>query len=107
MHAVIKSMMRNSYENKLLPQMAFCTEFSSTAMNIIKVNILTQLMCLGVCAQTCESVICLCGVLPSRREVEEHHAHSITEIFDAISYKKGSTVIRMLQGYLGADMFQQ
>ncbi|KAF3947380.1 hypothetical protein CMV_026479 [Castanea mollissima] len=39
-------------------------------------------------------------------EVEEHHAHSIEEIFDAISYKKGSTVIRMLQGYLGADMFQ-
>uniref|UniRef100_A0A7N2LKQ3 Peptidase M1 membrane alanine aminopeptidase domain-containing protein n=1 Tax=Quercus lobata TaxID=97700 RepID=A0A7N2LKQ3_QUELO len=35
-------------------------------------------------------------------EVEEHHAHSIEEIFDAISYKKGSTVIRMLQGYLGA-----
>ncbi|XP_075667842.1 aminopeptidase 1-like isoform X2 [Castanea sativa] len=58
-------------------------------------------------SETCESVICLCGVLPSRREVEEHHAHSITEIFDAISYKKGSTVIRMLQGYLGADMFQK
>ena len=39
-------------------------------------------------------------------QVEEHHAHSIEEIFDAISYKKGSTVIRMLQGYLGDDMFQ-
>ena len=38
--------------------------------------------------------------------MEEHHAHSTEEIFDAISYKKGSTVIRMLQGYLGADMFQ-
>ena len=26
--------------------------------------------------------------------------------YDAISYKRGSIVIQMLQGYLGADMFQ-
>ena len=26
--------------------------------------------------------------------------------YDAISYKKGSIVIQMLRGYLGADMFQ-
>ena len=40
-------------------------------------------------------------------EVEVHHARSIEEIFDAISYKKGSAVIRMLQGFLGDDMFQK
>ncbi|XP_050285452.1 aminopeptidase M1-like isoform X1 [Quercus robur] len=40
-------------------------------------------------------------------EVEVHHARSIEEIFDDISYKKGSAVIRMLQGYLGDDMFQK
>ncbi|KAK7857031.1 aminopeptidase m1 [Quercus suber] len=40
-------------------------------------------------------------------EVEVHHARSIEEIFDSISYKKGSAVIRMLQGYLGDDTFQK
>uniref|UniRef100_A0A2N9FTL6 Alpha-aminoacylpeptide hydrolase n=1 Tax=Fagus sylvatica TaxID=28930 RepID=A0A2N9FTL6_FAGSY len=40
-------------------------------------------------------------------EVEVHLARSIEEIFDAISYKKGSAVIRMLQGFLGDDMFQK
>jgi puromycin-sensitive aminopeptidase len=39
-------------------------------------------------------------------QVEVHLARSIEEIFDAISYKKGSAVIRMLQGFLGDDMFQ-
>ncbi|GMY34642.1 aminopeptidase M1-like isoform X1, partial [Fagus crenata] len=39
-------------------------------------------------------------------EVEVDHARSIEEIFDDISYKKGSAVIRMLQGFLGDDMFQ-
>ncbi|KAM4110853.1 hypothetical protein ACJW30_05G023000 [Castanea mollissima] len=39
--------------------------------------------------------------------VEVHHARSIEEIFDDISYKKGSAVIRMLQGYLGDDTFQK
>ncbi|XP_050285448.1 aminopeptidase M1-like isoform X6 [Quercus robur] len=39
-------------------------------------------------------------------EVEVHHARSIEEIFDSISYKKGSAVIRMLQGYLGDGTFQ-
>ncbi|GMY34655.1 aminopeptidase M1-like isoform X1 [Fagus crenata] len=39
-------------------------------------------------------------------EVEVHHARSIDEIFDDISYEKGSAVIRMLQGFLGDDMFQ-
>ncbi|KAL3008460.1 hypothetical protein AAZX31_07G033400 [Glycine max] len=33
--------------------------------------------------------------------VEIHHARSVIEIFYAVSYKKGSAVIRMLQGYLG------
>ena len=40
-------------------------------------------------------------------EVEVHHARSVLEIFDAISYEKGSSVIRMLQSYLGDDVFQR
>uniref|UniRef100_A0A2N9HH88 Aminopeptidase n=1 Tax=Fagus sylvatica TaxID=28930 RepID=A0A2N9HH88_FAGSY len=39
-------------------------------------------------------------------EVEINHAREIDEIFDAISYKKGASVIRMLQSYLGAECFQ-
>ncbi|XP_024180659.1 aminopeptidase M1 isoform X2 [Rosa chinensis] len=39
-------------------------------------------------------------------QVEVHHARSVLEIFDAISYEKGSAVIRMLQAYLGDDIFQ-
>ncbi|KAK7311962.1 hypothetical protein RJT34_10461 [Clitoria ternatea] len=40
-------------------------------------------------------------------EVEINHAQEIDEIFDAISYRKGASVIRMLQSYLGADCFQR
>ncbi|CAF2068169.1 unnamed protein product [Brassica napus] len=40
-------------------------------------------------------------------EVEVNHASEIDEIFDAISYRKGASVIRMLQSYLGAEVFQQ
>ncbi|KAL5144734.1 Aminopeptidase M1 [Glycine soja] len=40
-------------------------------------------------------------------EVEINHACEIDEIFDAISYKKGASVIRMLQSYLGAECFQR
>ncbi|XP_071721787.1 aminopeptidase M1 [Rutidosis leptorrhynchoides] len=40
-------------------------------------------------------------------EVEINHACEIDEIFDAISYHKGASVIRMLQSYLGAEVFQQ
>ncbi|KAM1021915.1 hypothetical protein ACFX2J_042746 [Malus domestica] len=40
-------------------------------------------------------------------EVEINHAAEIDEILDAISYKKGATVIRMLQSYLGAEVFQR
>ncbi|KAF2304318.1 hypothetical protein GH714_029844 [Hevea brasiliensis] len=39
-------------------------------------------------------------------EVEINHASEIDEIFDAISYRKGASVIRMLQSYLGAECFQ-
>ncbi|KAK9273621.1 hypothetical protein L1049_018431 [Liquidambar formosana] len=39
-------------------------------------------------------------------EVEINHAREIDEIFDAISYRKGASVIRMLQSYLGAECFQ-
>ncbi|EXB36747.1 Puromycin-sensitive aminopeptidase [Morus notabilis] len=38
--------------------------------------------------------------------VEIHHARSIEQIFDAISYNKGSALIRMLQSYLGDELFQ-
>ncbi|XP_048134295.1 aminopeptidase M1-like [Rhodamnia argentea] len=40
-------------------------------------------------------------------EVEINHAGEIDEIFDAISYRKGASVIRMLQSYLGAECFQK
>jgi puromycin-sensitive aminopeptidase len=39
--------------------------------------------------------------------VEVNHAAEIDEIFDAISYRKGASVIRMLQSYLGAEVFQK
>lgn len=39
-------------------------------------------------------------------QVEVNHAGEIDEIFDAISYRKGASVIRMLQSYLGAETFQ-
>ncbi|XP_057851745.1 aminopeptidase M1 [Cryptomeria japonica] len=40
-------------------------------------------------------------------EVEVHHASQIDEIFDAISYLKGASLIRMLESYLGAQCFQK
>ncbi|XP_047972528.1 aminopeptidase M1 [Salvia hispanica] len=40
-------------------------------------------------------------------EVEVNHASEIDEIFDAISYRKGASVIRMLQTYLGPESFQR
>ncbi|KAK7255647.1 hypothetical protein RIF29_29062 [Crotalaria pallida] len=40
-------------------------------------------------------------------EVEINHARSVIEVFDAVSYNKGSTVIRMLEGYLGDVVFQE
>ncbi|CAI0448373.1 unnamed protein product [Linum tenue] len=40
-------------------------------------------------------------------EVEINHASQIDEIFDAISYQKGASVIRMLHNYLGAEPFQR
>ncbi|KAI3740365.1 hypothetical protein L2E82_30793 [Cichorium intybus] len=48
------------------------------------------------------------GLLESHHiEVEINHAGEIDEIFDAISYRKGASVIRMLQSYLGAKVFQR
>ena len=40
-------------------------------------------------------------------EVEVHHPAEIDEIFDAVSYSKGATVIRMLATYLGEKDFKQ
>lgn len=39
-------------------------------------------------------------------EVEVHHPDEINEIFDSISYAKGSAVIRMLAEYLGEKHFR-
>ncbi|KAL8537471.1 hypothetical protein ACS0TY_012555 [Phlomoides rotata] len=40
-------------------------------------------------------------------EVDINHAGEIDEIFDSISYRKGASVIRMLQSYLGPEIFQR
>lgn len=40
-------------------------------------------------------------------EIPVHHPHEIDEIFDEISYEKGSSVIRMLAHYLGAEVFRK
>ncbi len=40
-------------------------------------------------------------------EVEVNHPEEISEIFDAVSYAKGSVVIRMLAEYLGEKTFRQ
>ncbi|XP_057957573.1 aminopeptidase M1 [Malania oleifera] len=40
-------------------------------------------------------------------EVEINHAAEVDEIFDSISYRKGASVIRMLQSYLGPESFQR
>ncbi|KAK6161997.1 hypothetical protein DH2020_001838 [Rehmannia glutinosa] len=40
-------------------------------------------------------------------EVDINHAGEIDEIFDAISYRKGASVIQMLQSYLGPECFQR
>ncbi len=40
-------------------------------------------------------------------EVEVHHPNEIGEIFDAVSYNKGASVIRMLAEYIGDAAFQK
>lgn len=40
-------------------------------------------------------------------EIEVHHPEEISEIFDAISYSKGASVIRMLARYLGEKSFRK
>ena len=39
--------------------------------------------------------------------VRSGHPAEIDEIFDAISYSKGSSVIRMLHDYIGDEAFRQ
>ncbi|KAG4199274.1 hypothetical protein ERO13_A05G137101v2 [Gossypium hirsutum] len=39
--------------------------------------------------------------------MEIQHGHEVDEAFDAIGYKKGSAVIRMLQEYIGDEIFQK
>ena len=39
-------------------------------------------------------------------EVAVHHPNEISEVFDIISYAKGSAVIRMLAEYVGHDVFR-
>ncbi|VDL88099.1 unnamed protein product [Schistocephalus solidus] len=38
--------------------------------------------------------------------VEVNSPHEVEEIFDAVSYQKGASLIRMLNDYLGAEVFQ-
>jgi aminopeptidase N len=38
-------------------------------------------------------------------EVEVNHPDEINEIFDAISYAKGASIIRMISSYIGMDVF--
>ena len=40
-------------------------------------------------------------------EVPVHHPKEISEIFDAVSYSKGASIIRMLASYLGEKDFQK
>lgn len=40
-------------------------------------------------------------------EVEVKHSEEIDEIFDAISYAKGASLIRMISSYIGFDVFLQ
>jgi puromycin-sensitive aminopeptidase len=40
-------------------------------------------------------------------EVEVHHPDQISEIFDAISYDKGASVLRMLMHYIGPENFRK
>ncbi len=40
-------------------------------------------------------------------EIDVHHPGEISEIFDAVSYSKGATVIRMLAQYLGETTFKK
>lgn len=40
-------------------------------------------------------------------EVEVNHPREIDDIFDRISYSKGASIIRMLQTFMGAEMFKQ
>lgn len=40
-------------------------------------------------------------------EVEVHHPGEISEIFDAVSYSKGASIIRMLATYLGEEIFKK
>lgn len=39
-------------------------------------------------------------------EIEVHHPDEISEVFDMISYSKGSAIIKMLAGYLGEEKFR-
>lgn len=39
-------------------------------------------------------------------EVEVKDPHQIEELFDAISYSKGGSILRMLEGYLGEETFR-
>ena len=40
-------------------------------------------------------------------EVEVHHPDEISEIFDAISYAKGASLIRMVASYIGEESFRK
>ena len=39
-------------------------------------------------------------------QVEVQNASSVVEVFDAIGYLKGSSLVRIIKEYLGHDVFQ-
>ncbi len=40
-------------------------------------------------------------------EVDVENPHQIEELFDAISYSKGGSILRMIESYLGKEIFQK
>ncbi|KAH9297886.1 hypothetical protein KI387_029568 [Taxus chinensis] len=72
--------------NYLFPEWKFWTQFTDQTMEAFRLD----------------------GLVESHPiEVEVRHAQEIDEIFDAISYLKGASLIRMLESYLGAQCFQK
>eukprot|EP01083_Nonionella_stella_P013142 37030_1 len=55
-----------------------------------------------------DRALCLDALATSHPiEVPVYHPDEVDEIFDTISYLKGSSVVRMIHEFLGADVFQK
>lgn len=58
-----------------------------------------MLLCMAFC-QLRNTQLCFCFAL----KVNVGHPSEVDEIFDAISYSKGASVIRMLHNYIGDEV---